>query len=198
MIYRILPTLHTNLLTTSDAKLLWSVTKGSGGHRRSGIQCGEGASIGDFGFRGFALEYDFRPTLTHPLPRVGFFPVVYSEERYDASAYLTWAFLKIMGVKAVNPDMMASIKAALFKSKQWEYEKEWRMIDPGPHDILNPAPSVMEYRPVAIYYGRNIEAKNRERLHEIAAAKGIKEYEMVIDYAGERYEMGIRGYEVVE
>lgn len=142
--------------------------------------------------KGFALEYDFRPTLTHPLPRVGIYPVIYSEERYDASAYLTWAFLKIMGVNAVNPDMMASIKAALYKSKQWEYEKEWRMIDPGPHDILNPTSSFIEYRPVAIYYGRNIEAKNKERLHEIAAEKGIKEYEMVIDYAGEKYEMGIR------
>lgn len=143
--------------------------------------------------KGFALEYDFRPTLIHPLPRVGVFPVVYSEERYDASSYLTWALLKILGVKAVNPDMMASIKAALFKSKQWIYEKEWRMVDPGPHDILNPTPSVIEYRPIAIYYGRNIEAKNKERLHRIAESKGIKEYEMVIDYAGEKYEMGIRG-----
>ena len=142
--------------------------------------------------KGFALEYDFRPTLKHPLPRVGIYPVIYSDERFDASSFLTWALLTMMGIPAKNPDMVASTKAALYKSKLWEYEKEWRMIDPGPHDVLNPTASAIEYRPVAIYYGRNIEEENKSRLHSIAAAKGIKEYQMYIDYASTAYEMGCR------
>ena len=141
--------------------------------------------------KGFALEYDFRPTLNQPLPRVGLYPVIYSEERYDASAYLTWALLTVMGIKAFNPDTSANIKAALYKSKLWEYEKEWRMIDPGPHDILNPTSSFIEYRPKAIYYGQNIEAKNKEHLHAIAAEKGIGEFEMRIDCDGEGYGMEV-------
>ena len=142
--------------------------------------------------KGFALEYDFCPMLKQPVPNVGLFPVIYSDSRYDASLHLTWAFFTIMGVKANNPDIFATIKAALYKSKLWEYEQEWRLIESGPHDIINPKASVINYRPVAIYYGRNIDEKNRSRLHTIASAKGIKEYEMTIDYAGEKYEMGWR------
>ena len=142
--------------------------------------------------RGFALEYDFRSTLNEPLPRVGLYPVIYSEERYDASAYLTWALLTVMSIKAFNPDISANIKAALYKSKHWEYEKEWRMIDPGPHDILNPGPTFIEYRPKAIYYGQNIEAKNMDRLHGIAVEKGIEEFEMKIDCEGSGYGMRVR------
>ena len=145
--------------------------------------------------RGFALEYDFRSTLNDPLPRVGLYPVIYSEERYDASAYLTWALLTVMGIKAFNPDISANIKAALYKSNLWEYEKEWRMIDPGPHDILNPAPTFIEYRPKAIYYGQNIEARNKEWLHAIAEEKGIEEFEMMIDCKGEGYGMEVRSLE---
>ena len=142
--------------------------------------------------KGFALEYDFRPTLMRPLPRVGLFPVIYSEERFDASAFLAWGMFTILGIKSINPDILASIKAALYKSKSWEYEKEWRMIDPGPHDIMNPTPSVIEYPPTAIYYGKSIEEGNRNRLHSIAVSKGIKEYKMIIDPSSPLYEMRFR------
>lgn len=142
--------------------------------------------------KGFALEYDFTPTLTKPLPRVALFPVIYSDNRYEASAYLTWALFFVMRIKVIQPDISASIKAALYKSSIWGYEREWRMIDPGPHDVLNPVASVIEYRPVAIYYGKNIDIKNKTRLHKIAVAKGIKEFEMLIDCGGEKYEMGYR------
>ena len=142
--------------------------------------------------KGFALEYDFTPTLTKPLPRVALFPVLYSESRYEASAFLTWALFTVFGIKVIQPDISASIKAALYKSNIWEYEREWRMIDPGPHDVLNPVPSVIDYRPVAIYYGKNIDINNKNRLHKIAVAKGIKEYEMLIDCGGEKYEMRYR------
>ena len=66
------------------------------------------------------------------------------------------------------------------------------MIDPGPHDVLKPASSAIEYRPVAIYYGQNIDIKNKRRLHSVAVDKGIGEYEMTVDCGGERYEMGYR------
>ena len=139
--------------------------------------------------RGFALEYDFRPTLLRPLPHIGLYPVIYSEDRFDASPFLLWGLFTILGIKTNNPDGIASIKAALYKSKMWEYEKEWRMIDPGPHDIQNPAPTEIEYRPVAIYYGQNISPKDKARLHKIALEKGIKEYEMFIDSGAQKYEM---------
>lgn len=145
--------------------------------------------------KGFALEYDFRSTLKNPISGVGIYPVIYSEDRFDASPFLLWGLFTIMGIKAKNPDIMASTKAALYKSKLWEYEKEWRMIDAGPHDIMNPSASTVYYRPAAIYYGQKIDDKIKSRLHSIAATKGIKEYEMVIDYASPSYEMNYKPYE---
>lgn len=144
--------------------------------------------------KGFALEYDFRTSLNKSNTRAALYPVIYSEDRYDASLFLAWAFFTMMGFKAVNPDIVSSTKAALYKSTFWEYEKEWRMIDPGPHDILNPKPSIIEYRPVAIYYGHNISLDNKARLHEIAKEKGIKEYEMYIDRGSQKYEMQYRSF----
>ena len=69
------------------------------------------------------------------------------------------------------------------------------MIDSGPHDILNPTLSAINYAPVAIYYGTNIEETNKNRLHTIAAAKGIKEYEMIIDNTDRKYVMGYKPLE---
>ena len=145
--------------------------------------------------KGFALEYDFRPTLTVPLERGALYPVVYSDERYDESLYITWQFMHVLGFHSKNPDITAFSKVALHKSKVWEYEREWRIIDPGPHDPIHPKPSVIHYKPVAIYYGENIAKDKQERLHQIAAAKGIREYKMDVDETSKVYEMRVRKYE---
>lgn len=142
--------------------------------------------------KGFALEYDFRPTLTMPLERGALYPVVYSDERYDASLYIAWQFMHVLGFHSKNPDITAFSKVALHKSNVWEYEREWRIIDPGPHDPIHPKPSVIHYKPVAIYYGENIPKDKQERLHQIAVAKGIREYKMDVDETAKVYEMRVR------
>ena len=153
--------------------------------------------------KGFALEYDFRPTLEQPIKNVGLFPVVYSEERFDISDYIAWAFLRIVGFPAKMPDISASIKNALWKSDVWAYEKEWRMIDSTPRDITDEKASTIHYKPVAIYYGRHMSSDDKKKLHEVAQEKGIMEYEMYLDYSSLKYEMLYREYydagrEVVE
>ena len=144
--------------------------------------------------KGFALEYDFRPTLEQPIKNVGLFPVVYSKERFDISDYIAWAFLRIIGFPAKMPDMSASIKNALWKSDVWAYEKEWRMIDSTPRDITDEKASAINYKPVAIYYGRHMSGDDKRQLHEVAKEKGIKEYEMYLDYSSLKYEMLYREY----
>lgn len=145
--------------------------------------------------KGFALEYDFRPTLEQPIKNVGLFPVVYSKERLDISDYIAWAFLRFFGFPAKMPDISASIKNALWKSDVWAYEKEWRMIDSTPRDITDEKASTIHYKPVAIYYGRHMSFDDKKRLHEVAQEKGIKEYEMYLDYSSLKYEMLYREYE---
>lgn len=144
--------------------------------------------------KGFALEYDFRPTLEQPIKNVGLFPVVYSEERFDISDYIAWAFLRIIGFPTKMPDISASIKNALWKSDVWAYEKEWRVIDSTPRDIADEKASAIHYKPVAIYYGRHMSGDDKRRLHEVAKEKGIKEYEMYLDYSSLKYEMLYREY----
>ena len=138
--------------------------------------------------KGFALEYDFRPMLETPVPDSWLFPVIYSNKRFDASALLAEFFLSLMDVETICADTLAVLKVALFKSKLWGYEKEWRFFRLN----KDQAPSTIEYRPTAIYYGLNMEWENKERLHAIALAKGIKEQEMTIKYDSDDYKMMYR------
>ena len=144
--------------------------------------------------KGFALEYNFRPILEEPIKNVGLFPVVYSEERLDISDYIAYEFLRIWGIPAKMPDIAASIKNSLWKSDIWAYEKEWRMIDSTPRDITDEKASPIHYKPVAIYYGQHMSSDDKKKLHEVAIEKGIKEFEMYLDYSSRKYEMLYREY----
>lgn len=144
--------------------------------------------------KGFALEYDFRPTLEQPIKNVALLPVVYSEERFDISDYIAWGFLRLLGIPAKMPDISASFKNALWKSDIWAYEKEWRMIDSTPRDITDERASAISYKPVAIYYGRHMSSGDKKKLHEVAKEKGIREFEMYLDYSSKKYEMLYREY----
>lgn len=140
--------------------------------------------------KGFALEYEMRPTLTKGIKEgVGLYPVIYDDVRYDASQYMAWAFLKMFGINAPNPDVLSHTKCALHKSRQWEYENEWRLVDYSMRNYLVENVTSINYKPTAIYYGVHIANENKERLHSIAKAKGIAEFDMYIDYSSPRYEM---------
>lgn len=143
--------------------------------------------------KGFVLEYDLRPTLSNGIPNVGIYPVIYDDKRYDGTQYILWEFLRMLGVKLPNPDTLSYIKCALHKSSQWEYEKEWRLIDSNLRDnIISENKTWVSLKPTAIYYGTNISSDNKNRLHSIAQGKNLKEYNMYIDYAFDKYEMQYR------
>ena len=137
--------------------------------------------------KGFALEYSSEHLLEQN--SFGVFPVIYDDERYDASSYLMWFWAHIMGYNIPNPDTMSHIKCVLHKSKQWEYEQEWRMLNYLPRDIYKESVSSIHQQPIAIYYGCKISMENKQRLHEIAQSKNIVEYDMYIDYSSSKYEM---------
>ena len=137
--------------------------------------------------KGFALEYNSEQLLAQN--SFGVFPVIYDDERYDASSYLMWFWSQIMGYKIPNPDTMSHIRCVLHKSKDWEYEKEWRMVNYLPRDILKESVSAISQRPKAIYYGCKISQENKQKLHKIAKQKHIMEYDMVINYSSSKYEM---------
>ena len=146
--------------------------------------------------QGFALEYNFRKTFEKGIANCGIFPVIYDDERYDASLLMAISFLRLMGSHVLNPDAMSHIKCSLHKAKLWEYEKEWRLLDYTPRDIFTDSHRVIHYCPTAIYYGAKLPLHIKEQLHEIAQNKKVTEYEMYIDYSSPKYEMNYKLYHV--
>ena len=144
--------------------------------------------------QGFALEYDFRPTLSKGIANSGFFPVIYDNKRIDASMYMACSFLKLNGISVNNPDALSHLKCSLYKAKLWEYEKEWRLLNYTPRNVFDNGVSMIQYKPSAIYYGAKMQLNIKEQLHAIATDKGINEYEMYIDNASQKYEMLYRPY----
>ena len=137
--------------------------------------------------KGFVLEYNSDELLA--LHSHSVLPVIYDDERYDASSYLIWFWAQMLEYKIPNPDTMAHMKGVLHKSKDWEYEKEWRMVDYLPRNIYEENVSSIFLKPKAIYYGCKISMKNKKKLHEIAKQKHITEYDMFINYSSSKYEM---------
>lgn len=144
--------------------------------------------------QGFALEYDFRPTLSKGIANSGLFPVIYDDKRIDASMYMACSFLKLNGISVNNPDALSHLKYSLYKAKLWEYEKEWRLLNYTPRNVFDNGVSMIQYKPSAIYYGAKMQLNIKEQLHAIATDKGINEYEMYIDNASLKYEMLYRAY----
>jgi len=144
--------------------------------------------------KGFVLEYDFRPTLKNPIKHVLISPVVYDGERMDVSSYIAWEFLHLLKIDSKNPDIASHLKVALHKSLAWAYEKEWRLVDYTFHNISDRTVSAIPYKPKAIYYGARMDEGKKGLLHGIAQEKGIREYEMYIDYSSPVYEVKYRPY----
>lgn len=139
--------------------------------------------------KGFALSYDMKSLVLSKPNGLMILPVIYSDVRYDATNLLGWGTAQMLGLPMNRNDQLDKIKSALYKSSEWAYEKEWRLIN-----SLNPVhthPS-LKYAPTGIYYGSRISEINKKILHNMAIEKGLKEYEMYIDRSAYDYQMRIR------
>ena len=119
------------------------------------------------------------------------FPVIYDSKRYDGTFFVENYLGESFGLYTHISDVMFYTKAALHKSPQWQYEKEWRLFlsksNSAGLSSLN-----IHARPIAIYYGCDISDINKKILSGMAKEKGLKEYQMYIDAQSERYTMKYR------
>jgi len=116
------------------------------------------------GHRGFCVEYDFKQ-LGSEDPRTQYlYPVIYADAVFDASSHLGF-----------DPDTMnylVGTYAALNKSSEWRYEKEWRYVYPmTSSDQLR---FLQAPKPAAIYLGARIAERDRSLIREIALDRGIE------------------------
>lgn len=85
--------------------------------------------------------------------------------------------------------MMYFIKMYLYKDKaDYSHEREWRILkidkDSLNHDFIS-IPDMGYLK--AIYYGPHMEARYKTHLRSIAKAKGIREYDVVLDRNSRKY-----------
>lgn len=152
--------------------------------------------------KGFALEYDMREYMTQcdkcekkqECPNKVFtnlYPVIYSRKRYDATNFVDYYIGLSYGFSPMLDDVLFFNKAALYKSPQWSYEKEWRLFL-GKKDAHSQPCFIVNLRPTAIYYGNDISPINKKILSDMAKEKGIKEYQMYLDVESDEYSMRFR------
>ena len=138
---------------------------------------------------GFCLEYDFTPTITAKRYRdllaaqLMLFPVNYSEERplLSKAIFGSKANIQYIKNKTMPPDFIENLLyGLLFKSNDWEYEKEWRIFQIAPDSPTMKLPKARK-----VYLGVNIEAHAKDRIVEIAQQKHIPVFQMFLH--GDRY-----------
>lgn len=141
---------------------------------------------------GFALGYDLRSLLLPNDNNLGLFPVVYGEKRYNAEEFLLYIFGSLMLLPMKEADKMSSIKLLLYKSLEWQYEQEWRIIKSDASNLLKGHSEPITLKPNSIYYGCHISQENLQRLHEIALGKNLEEHFMKVDNASNEYRIRIK------
>ena len=159
--------------------------------------------------KGFALGYDFRNQNYTACDtcadreqcsfdkRCILAPVIYDDERIDATELAEWAFKSKLyyefGESAKNiacPDSFMQTKVLLHKSTDWKHEQEWRLIfsNRSPANMQQGHPCAKK-KPVALYLGRNISEPHEKLLRHIAAEKEIPVYKMEIDHHQRDYRL---------
>ena len=132
---------------------------------------------------GFCLEYDFTHTIIKNYPdlddaKIMLLPVIYSEKRPLLPQVLTSPVLLESFVKGqAVPDSLTEdiMYGLLFKSEEWAYEREWRIIGINMGKAVMKLPSARK-----VFLGANMEKPIKEKIVAIAKKKHIPVYQMYL------------------
>ncbi len=119
---------------------------------------------------GFCIEYDLDTVDANDARRRMLYPVIYSNKLFDATMYFEAAFSDITKFN----NTFATL-AALYKSPEWLYEKEWRLLFPG--GIYKPSNYPMP-QPRSVFLGSRMSNADRKRVRAICGAKNIECHQM--------------------
>lgn len=162
--------------------------------------------------KGFALNYDFKSRYMVEAQINGkkvigseftdkkLFPVKYTNERFDATYFVEhnfiYNFYYRIKVKFKDPfyDKLFYYKYLLFKSMDWSYEREWRVIKQTNLELDDKRDfDYIDYiRPKEIFLGAFISDKNKAKLVDIAKQKNIKVYQMLLEDDNISYKMNYK------
>lgn len=143
--------------------------------------------------KGFVIEYNTKSLHTNCLncPEgktqfnctgwnvTGLFPILYTDQRYDATQYLADQIIikmfteKNLGNIWQKLDQLDCIKVSLYKHRSWSYEKEWRLFL---HSNINR--DFISVKPVAVYLGCRISNCYKKLIKQYAIENDIDLYQM--------------------
>lgn len=133
-------------------------------------------------------------------------PVIYEEERKQGNFYIFERIINQLNC-SINQNLTSSIsldylfltKCLLRKSKDWEYENEWRLfsslypnMNVEKHKAILPDKCSMNYNPIrpkAIYMGIDIPSKRKRDLENLCKALEIPCYQMAVDQYSDKFEI---------
>ena len=169
--------------------------------------------------KGFVLEYDLKDYIKKCLniecnsknkcinlglkPLIA--PIIYEENRKQGNIYIFQEILNKLN-QSINStsshitlDYLFLTKCLLRKSKEWEYEDEWRLFssiysnnDIKKYKVVLPDDKSSDYnliRPKAIYMGINIPEKRKNDLQVLCKALKIQCYQMAVDQYSDKFEI---------
>ncbi len=134
---------------------------------------------------GFCLEYDFSQTLTTNLypdllaAQIMLFPVIYSDTRplLSKALFSSKTLTYYYKTKKIPPNFVEQlIYGLLFKSEDWSYEKEWRILQ-----IKSKEPIMKLPKARRVFLGANIEDNAKHRIIDIAQKKHIPVFQMFLN-----------------
>ena len=120
---------------------------------------------------GFCIEYDFSMYPPRDFRRRFLYPVIYRDDLFDVTEY-------VENAKNNELNILYLTQASLYKSIEWSYENEWRLI--FSHGVIEEESTYYMGKPKAVYLGSKIGKNECEIITEILKRKGIPYYQMKI------------------
>lgn len=115
--------------------------------------------------QGFCIEYDLVNIPRSDFRRRFLYPTIYSDNMFDATEHM------LKGVDDESFNNLHLSLAALIKAKDWEYEKEWRLV--FANGIFKEEKSYEIGFPKMVYLGTKIKSEDQETIISICNERGI-------------------------
>jgi Protein of unknown function (DUF2971) len=121
--------------------------------------------------QGFCMEYEVSklPDLLRRL----LFPVIYSERLFDSTKYL----VEPMTDRSRFNNIYGQVQA-LYKSPEWKYEQEWRLIFAG--GVMK-ASNYQIGLPARVHLGSKMQVPDRDIVQAICGQRGIEVFQTTLD-----------------
>lgn len=132
---------------------------------------------------GYCIEYDFKGLGLNHVRNSMLYPVIYSQNFFDATEYYRSTLLG--DIKEYNN--LFGVLPTISKSPEWSYEKEWRMIFPYGPNAPDEIRALSMPKPKAIYLGVKMNEENRDTIIQIAKERKVSVYQVVQSQEGFTY-----------